>query len=474
MYLIYRSPNQGLDGKTAWHLPQPTVLSWVRSVWQEASDSPNTYDWLVQRLGTHIYGLHWLFEGGPAPRTMQELRTLAMERLPDTLQCNADERSLRVLANGLDDEVAYYLVDDAAVAAEPGRWSFVVHEGPLPGDVEPSGSGPTFTPPVTVTDLAPASPATGEELTYTVLLTCKAKHDSVGWDPTYVVRGARPARLGAALRDLDTATDDWPVELGVLRALVAPEEEGIAAALRRCNHWPDYAEPSQRSLAQLDSHSSAMRFLDAVSPPPRYHRERTVIRMGEHLAQMAIGNGRDSFEQWLFFDDLWARTHPDLAASLMWYAYHWDPLCSRHHFKLTPCSDNRVLYLAVADEDGALHVRPAEPHDEPRVWDLRRWSYERRPAGDLTAGEVAGEVEIQLHQSDSAGCRFTAFEITRTRYGQTVAAMLARHIRAELRAAGITRATDWLPDNRPHGKLFLRVLGTIHKPPHEPSTLHIT
>ncbi|MFB4276188.1 hypothetical protein ACBJ59_12920 [Nonomuraea sp. MTCD27] len=305
-----------------------------------------------------------------------------------------------------------------------------------------------------------------EGIVYAVLLTCKATHDSIGWNPTYALPGVRLPQFGAALRDLDTSTEEWPLELKVLRLLIGPAEDGIATALERCNRWPDYREISKDQPGPPDSHAAALRLIETVPPELANHRERTVIQVGEQVAQMLIQDGHDCFEQWFFFDDRWAGAHPDLAASLIWFAYHWDPLCSRPHLYLTPCSDNRIRYVAVVGEDGQAYVREAEPRDEPGVWDLRRWSYENRPPGDVTTGEVLGTVEIKLQEPSPDSGKFTEFEITRTRHGQAVAAMLARHVLRDLQRAGVARITGWLPDDSryPHGRRFLRMLGEIHKP----------
>ncbi|MEV4370731.1 hypothetical protein AB0J71_26935 [Nonomuraea sp. NPDC049637] len=180
---------------------------------------------------------------------------------------------------------------------------------------------------------------------------------------------------------------------------------------------------------------------------------------------MFVHGGNGTYEQWFFFDDRWAGAHPELASSLIWFAYHWDPLCSGDHLYLTPCSDNRLRYVAVVGDDGQTHVREAQPHDEPRVWDLRRWSYEKRPPGEPVAGEVLGTVEIQLQQPSPDTCELTEFTITRTRHGQAVSGLLGRRVRQDLQEAGISRTTGWLPRNvlYPHGRRFLRVLGRMRE-----------
>ncbi|MFI7425050.1 hypothetical protein [Nonomuraea sp. NPDC049684] len=465
MYVVYRSWDQGILGKSVRRLAEPTVLEWVRNVWSDAAGQ-DAHDWLVRELGADLYGLPWLFsEGGPAPATMRELRTLARTRIPDVYQCNVDEHSVRVLANGLNYDVAYYLVDDAAVVADPERWAFAVHDGPLPEVAEPVAGGTTFTPPLRVTELT-GRPAAGEGCVFAVLLTCEARHDSIGWNPTHALPGVRLSQFGAALRDLDASTADWPEELQVLRLLVAPGEDGVAAALERCSRWPEHPRGTGEDHALPHSHAEALRLLEAdVEADLRADRDGTVVRTGEHVAQLFAHDGHGTYEQWFFFDDRWAGAYPELASSLIWFAYHWDPLCSGDHPHLTPCSDNRVRYVAVVGDDGQTHVRQAQPHDEPRVWDLRRWAYEKRPPGDPVTGEVLGTVEIQLQQPSPDTCRLTAFTITRGRHGQAVADLLGRRVRQDLQEAGISRTTGWLPQNGlyPHGRRFLRVLGRIRE-----------
>lgn len=457
VYVVYRSWDQGMLGKSVRRLAEPTVLEWVRNVWSDTA-AQDTHDRLMRELGANVHGLDCLFsEGGPAPATMQELRTLARTRIPDVYQCNVDEHSVRVLANGLNYDVAYYLVDDAAVAADPGRWAFAVHDGPLPEVADAVAGATTFTPPLRVTELTERAPAE-EGCVFAVLLTCKARHDSIGWNPTHVLPGVRLSRFGAALRDLDASTEEWPEELRVLRVLVAPGEDGVAAALERCSRWPEHPRGAGQEHALPHSHAEALRLLET-------DRDGTVVRTGEHVAQMFVHGGHGTYEQWFLFDDRWAGAYPELASSLIWFAYHWDPLCSGDHLHLTPCSDNRVRYVAVVGDDGQTHVRQALPLDEARVWDLRRWSYEKRPPGDPMAGEVLGTVEIQLQQPSPDTCRLTEFKITRSRHGQAVAGLLGRRVRQELQEAGISRTTGWLPQNNlyPHGRRFLRVLGRIRE-----------
>ena len=55
-------------------------------------------------------------------------------------------------------------------------------------------------------------------------------------------------------------------------------------------------------------------------------------RASDHLAQLClhVGDffGKDTYHQWIIFDDLWAGEHPDLAEGILRYAKRWDVLTS--------------------------------------------------------------------------------------------------------------------------------------------------
>jgi hypothetical protein len=57
------------------------------------------------------------------------------------------------------------------------------------------------------------------------------------------------------------------------------------------------------------------------------------VHVEEHLAQLCLNTEHwrnyrraDLYQQWIFFDDLWAAAHPDLADSILRYARCWDVL----------------------------------------------------------------------------------------------------------------------------------------------------
>lgn len=449
MYVIYRTWENAPYGKRVRRLPEPTVLEWVRAKWDEAH-AQDGIEWLVGEIGFNVFGLDDLFQApGRAPETMSELRTLMLTHTPDTIQCNVDEHSVRLLANGLWHDIAYYLVDDAAVASHPERWSFAVHDALLPDCGDEAPDGPPFVSPVSEVGLRPEQGAAGK--TYALLFEPRARHDCLSWFTPFMMPGVRLSGLADALRQSEPEPDVWPHELQVLRALIAPEEDGIAPGLERCSRWPEFAYPSEDLLGHLRSHTDAVRLVDSLATEEDLH----LIHVGRHVGQLSRRWGSTDYTQWIFFDDVWAAAYPDLAASLVYYAYHWDPMCSSHHLReLTPCNDNRILYLAIVGEAGQILVRPAEPDDDDRVlefFDSWRKKRQQRPK----EGEVVAHVDIAFHQPQDDEF---AFGRSHARRIEGVTEALVHRIGGDLRRAGIRRARGWLPDQV---RAFVRALGTI-------------
>jgi hypothetical protein len=68
----------------------------------------------------------------------------------------------------------------------------------------------------------------------------------------------------------------------------------------------------------------------------KYRTDRLLSRVATsaHLAQLcwcianapAWASGRDVYEQWYLFDDVWAAGNPHLAAGILRFATRWDVL----------------------------------------------------------------------------------------------------------------------------------------------------
>ncbi|MEU5695459.1 hypothetical protein [Actinosynnema sp. NPDC020468] len=318
MLFVYRSHYEGPLGKRVVTLPDDSVLAWFRRGWTAGEDWPST------ELGGDVYGLGSVFRAVlshdlPVPGSVGELRAVLHEHLyveGDEDDIRLDDHSLRVRTDDDEVELAYYFLDDHVIAEEPSRLAYLLHESwPLP---HTAGGATSFTPDV------PVLPATGSgggtSTTYALFLTFY-DGDSLGTTPPLSFPGVDLPNLAAHLTST-TLDEDWPVELKVLWALTTDD---LATALARCDHWPDYNDPTF-ARDHPTAHAAALPNLATTFAHGR-DPSASLLRVDDHLAQFAMHvDTYFGHRQWFLFDTTWAATHPDLAHSLLRYGGHWDPL----------------------------------------------------------------------------------------------------------------------------------------------------
>ncbi|MBV1854877.1 hypothetical protein [Catellatospora tritici] len=329
MYLVYRSHYHGPLSKHVRRLPDDTVLDWFRRGWH--TEDPER--WTEEELDDDVYGLTSIFEAAaehdlPEPRTWEELFAQLYEHLwleedmPAALRF--DGHALRAKTNDDEAQLAYFFVDDAAVAADPRRWAYPLHEAwPLPAHTL-ENPDPVFEAGALARIVAlPGADGTGR--TYAVVL---ADNDDVSGDSMrcpqpLIFPGVRLPDLARCLRQTPPQDcRDWPDQLRLLRTLTVDGEQTLRPALERANRWWRAGAD-----ALLDGTTAGQPVPDRPDRAPhRRDPEQTLIEVDEHLAQMALhADEFFGFEQWFLFDDVWADSHPELAESLLRYATHWDP-----------------------------------------------------------------------------------------------------------------------------------------------------
>ncbi|MFI6483029.1 hypothetical protein ACIBH1_34225 [Nonomuraea sp. NPDC050663] len=337
VYFINRDWTAGPLGKTVRHFPGVSMLEWFQALWQ-----PGGLEAAQQALGCRERRLESLCTSGhPPPRTLADVRNLIRLCWWADHTFLMDERSIRIFVNDLWYETAYYFVEDAAVAESPERWSSIVHEGwRLPDADDRIDDVPPFVSPVPVR--SPRSPMTsGPGATYLLVTHLSAKHEGLAWDSPDRIPGVRLPQLVDALPAIDT--DELSRDLVSLQGLIEPGDAGLAPALDRRSRLPNEQE-----------------------------NDRTLINVGRHMAQMCLHSDESTgYRQWFAFDDIWAAAHPDLAASLVHYAYHWDPLCSRRHDEYQPCLQEGAIELDLRWTDS---VRDRESYDDAAILELAKHS----------------------------------------------------------------------------------------------------
>lgn len=329
MYFVCRWRDHSPLSKQVVTVPDATVLDWFRRGWDQ--DDPE--EWIERELAGGAYGLESIFEEArernlPRPETVDELRVMLNQYLwvegdDEGTFIRLGEHALRVRTDDDEVDLAYYFVDDEAVAASPDRLAFLVHDTwPLPADA--AAPGTPFTHAVPVRTARPA--ASGPESTFSVRVSWEHRGIGTNLDLEGAVMfpGVTLPDLAAQLRGVeDPGAYNWPHEAWLLRALVAPDEDDIGPALRRYVRMDaSFTEPV--GLGHAPAHDATHEnVLDLLLPTPP---AESLVQVDTHIAQVArYINDFFGFDHWFLFDTRWAAAHRDLARSLLRYAAHWDP-----------------------------------------------------------------------------------------------------------------------------------------------------
>lgn len=371
VYFALRSEYEGPSGKFVRRFENETVLDWFRQHWSVlAADEDACRAHAEAVLGTDVYGFASLGEAiheqelSP-PTSHSELTSMLRAHLYFDGELLLSEHSIQVLTDGDEIELAYYFFDSAFLEKNPCAAAYLLHhEWQLPTRAsDKEAFDATKAPPI----LGPRGDGSGR--TYVCIL---ASYDSMGLtdlDGARVIEGARVPELARWLVNHPPPWTEAPLELRALRAeLLQPprevssaEQELLSAIARAPEHessWLVYSdwlkdhdskdagitilERALRECTKYDVVGFARDLDRAAQPttlplPPEtlarlksgYLRDPTdvqaLVSVADHVAQLSIPNGGLQAE-WIFFDDLWATAHPDLANAILRFASRWDVL----------------------------------------------------------------------------------------------------------------------------------------------------
>ncbi len=308
--------------KLVFHLPETTVLGWFQRAWHH-EDRGTLLD---AEIGGGAYGFDSIFEAIgehclACPQSLVELRELLDEHLwvesGDPIRL--DGRGLRVRTNDDEVDLAYFFLEDEAVAAHPDRLAYLVNDTwPLPSAA--AAPGATFTPDVPLRIAGPPGP--GPDSVYAVRIAWQhTDQDGTNLDQrgATVFPGVDLPGLAGHLRSVTDPVSRERFDADLLRSLVGPGEDTIGPALSRYVCLESY-DLSIFGKWTAPSHEQILEW-KLPEPPPAAR-----VAVDRHLAQAA--RYIDDFfghEQLFLFDTRWAAAHPELALSLLRYAAHWDP-----------------------------------------------------------------------------------------------------------------------------------------------------
>jgi uncharacterized protein (TIGR02996 family) len=390
VYFTYRRHNLGPSGKYTKRFDEDTVFDWFRNNWRYVPEDSN---WEEETFGCpHIYGLDSLFSAigehslPPPDNSVELTRYLRRHLYVEGQMLTSLPHCLQVLTNDDELDLAYYFYDDYYLKIYSWQAAYLLHDDwKLPANW--GGGGFRATEPTTL--LKPEG--RGEGTTYLALSTCWEGGNLSSPDPmqAFRIKGVRLPELGRFLVTRESKWSERLLPLKYLRGvLLAPPdkvtatEAGLLQALRQNPDdqasWGAYSDwlaekgkgsvgrhLTERAFHRISRYSpqfleylnenqfnlfwslkpefggaeaglEMLQYVESDSPECWLDRpSRSRVQVDEHVAHLCLNveqclwTDRDSFHQWLLFDDLWASAHPDLADSILRYVRRWDVLTTR-------------------------------------------------------------------------------------------------------------------------------------------------
>jgi uncharacterized protein (TIGR02996 family) len=344
VYFVYRSHYEGRSEKHVKRFDDATVLEWFRNRWTPLADEDTAEEHARRLLGCNVYSFARLFvriaeNNTPAPHTARELEGYLQGYLyVNEMTCSRN--LVQILTDDDELEMAAYFFDDHFLEKHGKLAAFLLHEDWRLPVGEGAGGFRTAEP---TAELLPRGRGTGA--TYLAFLSCE---DSSNLSDLAGVCRFRGVRLPDLCRHLmqHLLWGAWTGELlllgeALLKGIEVPraeepflravrEDPGDEAAWLVYSDWLEergHARAGSHLLAKALAHIRLDR-LDAPTHDPKKFQ----VNAGEHLAQLSLHTMRvpkdqaDLYDQWIFFDDLWASAHPDLANGVLRFASRWDVL----------------------------------------------------------------------------------------------------------------------------------------------------
>ncbi len=337
---------------------EPDLLKWFRTYFKPIQDEDEAYAHVQTFLGQQPGGSGYLLtrlaeENVPPPRSYKELLEIFQEHWPVEGEWLGQPHALQGLDNDDELEFAYYIFDDTFARKHPERVAWLIHEDwRLPTEAGKGG----FTPVCSTDDVEPAGRWEGS-----LYPICLAYYDSCHFSDlegncAWRLNGVRLPQLARYLAEISVKDPDktlagWGPELGGLhkhllkadRSLDSMEKTFVRDIRKKpgddmvWNVYGDWLEDQGRPRAGLWLLNKALERV-AREPPGEYSGEIKPYRKGnrsqwyvaDHIAQLSLHTFTTRqtylYAHWVFFDDLWASAHPDLANSLLLAEQRWDML----------------------------------------------------------------------------------------------------------------------------------------------------
>ena len=360
VHFVYRSGYENPLGHRLESYEDADMLSWFQRNWLQMEDVPSDkVDWtqtvdgkthleiddefLAERtdriLGRFVYGFWVVWTSmlqTSSPKTTAELKTW-LESVPyPEGEVFAIDHALQAYTDDDERDLAVMMFDDAFAKEHPERTALFLHNKlDLPVTTDATNSKFCWNG----TSQLLNSESTTDLTTYCILLVIE---DSAWLSPpkgVFEFSGIRLDQLADCLRCAEPRNhSEWPAELRMLRYLAVHDRDlSTTAVLKKMlryepfenaelfDSWANGKQQEKRFLGSREEMiNDFSEIADRLKNPESANQTHSsqfsehFVRFGFHIENDT--DFRDSFHlSMYFFDCEWAKSHPDLALSLLNY-----------------------------------------------------------------------------------------------------------------------------------------------------------
>lgn len=358
VYFVYRCHYGAPNEKHLRRFEYDTVLEWAQAVWLEFGTDDAAYAYARELLGgLNVYSFGSLFlaeshvrerlRTGP-PQTIEAVHEWFQRMYDPTIE--AGPHHVQVLTDDDEIDMAVLICDDHYRVANPGKADFLL----LPDWELPGGSSDEPAPDLSAIRTAPVEPrSNGEGVLYVFREESQSENlrDKNACDRAGRVEGVRVPDLARHLL-CTPETEDQEYALCEVRAFLTDllanptgEDAGFLVAIRdnpaEQAHWDAYSD----WLEEHDLPPAGLHLLDRALRSEKFSHQGANrnpafdrVKVTPHMAQACKHEDRwrdpmtdeiterDTFVQFIFFDDRWAAANPSLAKGILTFASRWDVL----------------------------------------------------------------------------------------------------------------------------------------------------
>ncbi|GAA5496478.1 hypothetical protein Rhal01_02662 [Rubritalea halochordaticola] len=373
VYFVYRSEYEYPLGHRVVSFDSPNLLEWFKDHWvRERRWNDDLAEKRTEKiLQGHVYGFEDVWEAmwdqrKDPPQNLEQLREFieSIDYFEGEL-CYQDG-AIECLTNNDDIDISWYLFDEQYAQENRDRVAYLLHDDwRLPESVT-SGVGPF--PGGPAKELSEGSLEAQQGSVYCLFLSALDGQTLSDITGAYRFKGVSLPDFAEFLRGQSvrieetawgTQRPEWPEELLLLRALVQQsQEQGLEDFMAKVdskliNQEMTQARPlndlrhsvsrpelmtgdAEACARDLESLRAYVKEQEKNSSQAHDYQTLSRLQLSPHLCQIRFDTEEvrkdtkrvtsRSTKAYLFFDDQWATSHPDLAQSLLHYARGWQVL----------------------------------------------------------------------------------------------------------------------------------------------------